>query len=77
MAASAAFEACTAMNYANFALAGESQGSARAPYPEEPATSCTVRAIVRAFHEAGDPSFAGLLVQVARSRVLRFRVNTQ
>jgi hypothetical protein len=76
MATSDAFEACMAMSYAGFALADVSQGSAQAPYPAQPATSCTVREILRAFDEAGDASLSGLLVQIARARLLRLRVNT-
>ena len=73
IAESDVFKACVAMNYMNYAFADESQGSARAPAPDQPATSCAVQDVVRAFDEAGDPSFSGLLVQVARSRALRVR----
>jgi hypothetical protein len=73
IAESQVFKACVAMNYMNYAFADESQGSARAPAPDQPATSCVVEDVVRAFDEAGDPSFAGLLVQILRSRALRVR----
>jgi hypothetical protein len=73
IAESHVFKACVAMNYMNYAFADESQGSARAPAPDQPATSCVVEDVVRAFDEAGDPSFSGLLVQIARSRALRVR----
>jgi hypothetical protein len=73
IAESQVFKACIAMNYMNFAFADESHGSARATAPDQPATSCVVEDVVRAFDEAGDPSFWALLVQIVRSRALRMR----
>ena len=73
IAESHVFKACVAMNYLNFAFADLSQGNARAPSPDPPATSCVVEDVVRAYEEAGDPSFAGLVLQIARSRALRMR----
>jgi hypothetical protein len=74
---SRAFRACMAMQYMVYALSDESNGSARAPYPDQPATSCPVDDVVRAFDESGDPSFSNLIVQIARSRALRLRRGDQ
>ena len=67
------YRACMAMNYMNYALSDESQGSARAISPNQPAASCHVDEVVRAFEASGDPSFSNLLVEIARSRLLRLR----
>jgi len=73
IAESPVFKACLAMSFMNYAFADESRGSARAPLPNQPAESCMVDEVVRAFDESGDPSFSSLLVQIARSPALRLR----
>jgi hypothetical protein len=73
IANSRVYRACLAMNYMNYALSDESQGSARATSPEQPAASCHVDEVVRAFDASGDRSFSNLLVEITRSRLLRLR----
>jgi len=67
------FEACLAMNLVNFAFMEESQGSVRVLPPNEPASSCAVEDVVRAARAGGELTFASLVTEIARSRVLRYR----
>ena len=69
---SSAIERCMAMNFINFALADESQGSARAPMPEHPTNSCAVRSVTDAF-VTGDKSFSSLVREIAASDTLTLR----
>ena len=71
------FKACMVMNFMQFALADVSQGGPGAPYPEEPASGCAVRDVVRAYGERNDASFGALVVEIARSPVLRLRSGGQ
>jgi hypothetical protein len=73
IANSRVYRACMAMNFMNYALADEFQGSARAIPPNQPTASCHVDEVVRAFDASGDRSFSNLLVEIARSRLLRMR----
>jgi hypothetical protein len=63
---------CMAMNFINYALADESQGSARASNGI-PTDSCAVRAVTDQFAAASDKSFTSLLVEIAASDTLRTR----
>jgi hypothetical protein len=63
---------CMALNFINYALADESQGSARAS-GEVPTDSCAVRAVTNQFAVAADKSFTSLLVEIAASETLRSR----
>jgi hypothetical protein len=63
---------CMAMNIINFALADESQGSARAPMPDHPTTSCAVRAVTDQF-VTSDKSFSALVREIAASDTLSIR----
>jgi hypothetical protein len=63
---------CMAMNFINYALADESQGSARASNGI-PTDSCAVRAVTDQFAAASDKSFTSLLVEIAASDTLRIR----
>jgi hypothetical protein len=63
---------CMAMNFINYALADESQGSARASNGI-PTDSCAVRAVTDQFAVASDKSFTSLLVEIAASDTLRIR----
>jgi hypothetical protein len=60
---------CMALNFINFALADESQGSARASNGV-PADSCAVRAVTDAFARSSDKSFTSLLAEIAASETL-------
>jgi hypothetical protein len=62
---------CMALNFINYALADESQGSARAP-GGVPTDSCAVRAVTDTF-AATDKSFTSLLVEIAASETLAHR----
>jgi hypothetical protein len=66
-----------AMSFLDFAFADTTQGGARAPLPYQPAQSCVVSDIVRAYEAGGDPSFAGLVTAIGRSRALRVRRGTE
>jgi hypothetical protein len=63
---------CMAMNFINYALADESQGSARASNGV-PSDSCAVRAVTDQFAVSPDKSFTSLLVEIAASDTLRTR----
>jgi hypothetical protein len=63
---------CMAMNFINYALADESQGSARAP-TDVPTDSCAVRAVTDQFAAAADKSFSSLLAEIAASDTLSTR----
>ncbi|HVR20622.1 MAG TPA: DUF1588 domain-containing protein, partial [Polyangiaceae bacterium] len=73
IAGSERFKACMAMSFMEFALADVTQGGPRAPSPEEPASGCAVRDVVRAFDAKVERSFGDLIVEVARSPLLRLR----
>jgi len=60
---------CMAMNLINFALADESQGSARATGTENPTQSCAVRAITDQF-AMGDKTFSSLVREIVASETL-------
>lgn len=62
---------CMAMNFINYALADESQGSARAE--GVPTDSCAVRAVTDAFAKSNDKSFTSLLAEIAASETLAHR----
>jgi Protein of unknown function (DUF1592)/Protein of unknown function (DUF1588)/Protein of unknown function (DUF1595) len=74
IASSEHFKACMVMSFMEFALADVSQGGPRAPFPAEPASTCEVRNVVRAFDARPDRSFGDLIVEVARSPMLRLRL---
>jgi hypothetical protein len=63
---------CMALNFINYALADESQGSARAS-GGVPTDSCAVRAVTDAFAQASDKSFTTLLAEIAASETLAKR----
>jgi hypothetical protein len=63
---------CMALNFINYALADESQGSARAS-GGVPTESCAVRAVTDQFAASADKSFTSLLVEIAASETLRNR----
>jgi hypothetical protein len=63
---------CMAMNFINFALADESQGSARAPQPEHPTNSCSVRSVTNEWVNS-DRSFTALIREIAASDTLALR----
>jgi hypothetical protein len=63
---------CMAMNFINYALADESQGSARASNGVPP-DSCAVRAVTDQFAVSPEKSFTSLLVEIAASETLRTR----
>jgi hypothetical protein len=63
---------CMTLNLINYALADESQGSARATNGV-PTDSCAVRAVTDQFAAAADKSFSSLLVEIAASETLRSR----
>jgi hypothetical protein len=63
---------CMALNFINYALMDESQGSARASNGV-PTDSCAVRAVTNQFAAASDKSFSSLLVEIAASETLRSR----
>jgi hypothetical protein len=63
---------CMTMNLINFALADESQGSARARQAENPTQSCAVRAVTEKF-VAGDKSFSSLIREIVASETLSLR----
>lgn len=63
---------CMALNFINYALADESQGSARADNGV-PTDSCAVRAVTDQFAATSDKSFTSLLVEIAASDTLRTR----
>jgi hypothetical protein len=77
IAESEVFRRCMAMSFLDFAFADTTQGGARAPLPYQPAQSCVVSDIVRAYEAGGDPSFAGLVTAIGRSRALRVRRGTE
>lgn len=62
---------CMALNFINYALADESQGSAR--IPGAPTDGCAVRAVTDAFARASDKSFTSLLAEIAASETLAHR----
>jgi len=62
---------CMSLNFINFALADESQGSARAT--GVPTDSCAVRAVTDAFAQSNDKSFTSLLAEIAASETLAHR----
>jgi hypothetical protein len=62
-----------ALNFINYALADESQGSARAS-GGVPTDSCAVRAVTNAFGTASDKSFTTLLAEIAASETLAHRL---
>jgi hypothetical protein len=61
-----------ALNFINYALADESQGSARASNGV-PTDSCAVRAVTDAFVKSNDMSFTSLLAEIAASETLAQR----
>jgi hypothetical protein len=63
---------CMALNFINYALADESQGSARAS-SGVPTDSCAVRAVTDAFVRSSDMSFTSLLAEIAASETLAQR----
>jgi hypothetical protein len=63
---------CMAMNIINFALADESQGSARAVMADHPTNSCAVRSVTDAF-VTGDKSFSSLVREIVASDTLSLR----
>jgi hypothetical protein len=63
---------CMTLNFINYALADESQGSARATNGV-PTDSCAVRAVTDQFAAVADKSFTSLLVEIAASDTLRTR----
>lgn len=63
---------CMAMNFINYALADEGQGSARAE-GGVPTDSCAVRAVTDAFARSTDKSFTALLAEIAASETLAHR----
>jgi hypothetical protein len=63
---------CMAMNFINYALADESQGSARSSNGV-PTDSCAVRAVTDAFAKSNDKSFTALLAEIAASETLAHR----
>jgi hypothetical protein len=63
---------CMALNFINYALADESQGSARASNGT-PTDSCAVRAVTDTLAMSADRSFTSLLVEIAASETLRTR----
>lgn len=63
---------CMALNFINYALADESQGSARAS-GGVPTDSCAVRAVTDAFARAQDKSFSSLLAEIAASETFAAR----
>lgn len=69
---SSALARCMALNFINYALADESQGSARAS-GGIPTNSCAVRAVTDAFAQAPDQSFTSLLAEIAASETLAHR----
>jgi hypothetical protein len=69
---SGALNSCMAMNFINFALADESQGSARAQMPQPPTNTCAVKAVTDAF-ETTDKSFTSLIREIAASNTLALR----
>ena len=62
---------CMALNFINYALADESQGSAR--IPGAPTDGCAVRAVTDAFARSSDKSFTALLAEIAASETLANR----
>jgi hypothetical protein len=68
------FAACLAANYVNYALS-DARGPVNAFVSDSVRTSsgCEVEAIVDAFRTGPDPSFAGLIMEIMRSRLLRLR----
>jgi hypothetical protein len=64
---------CMAMNFINFALADESQGSARAPMPDHPTNSCAVRSVTDQYVASADKSFTTLLKEIAAADTLALR----
>jgi hypothetical protein len=63
---------CMALNFINYALADESQGSARAS-GGVPTDSCAVRAVTDSFAKSNDKSFTALLTEIAASETLAHR----
>lgn len=63
---------CMALNFINYALADESQGSARSS-GGVPTDSCAVRAVTDAFAKSTDKSFSALLAEIAASDTLAHR----
>jgi hypothetical protein len=63
---------CMALNFINYALADESQGSARGS-SSAPTNSCAVRAVTDAFASSNDKSFTSLLAEIAASETLAHR----
>jgi hypothetical protein len=71
LADSDGFRACMARSYSDYALA---EAADRGIDPTNTSLNgCELRTIVDAFEAAGDPSFAGLVTEIARSRLLRLR----
>jgi hypothetical protein len=68
LATSEVLGACIAKHLVAFALA---DGQANAPLDRH---ACAVRDIERAFREAGDPTFTGLVREVASSPTLTRRI---
>ncbi len=64
---------CMAMNFINYALADESQGSARSTAGDHPTNSCAVRAVTDAFEATPDQSFSSLVAEIAASETLSIR----
>ena len=65
---------CMAMNFINYALADESQGSARAPLTApHPTNSCAVRSVTDQFAMAPEKSFTTLIREIAASDTLALR----
>jgi hypothetical protein len=64
---------CMAMNFLNFALADESQGSARASdVTQHPTNSCAVRSVTDQW-VGSDRSFSALIREIAASDTLALR----
>jgi Protein of unknown function (DUF1592)/Protein of unknown function (DUF1588)/Protein of unknown function (DUF1595) len=64
---------CMALNFINYALADESQGSARAS-GGVPTDSCAVRAVTNAFGASSEKTFTSLLAEIAASETLAHRL---
>ncbi len=64
---------CMTMNFINYALADEGQGSARAEQPDHPTNSCAVRAVTNAFEALPEKSFSALVAEIVASDTLSIR----
>jgi hypothetical protein len=64
---------CMALNFLNYALVDESQGSARA-VGGKPTDSCAVRAVTNSFSSVSEKTFTSLLAEIAASDTLAHRL---